>query len=84
VVKTAGHWNEDVPNAKVHGARLLPGDAFEIRSGGGGGYGPPEERDARAIADDIRQGYITRSAAERDYHVVVDERSGTVDRAVRA
>ena len=81
VLKTAGLWNEDVKNAKVHGARLLPGDAFEIRSGGGGGYGPPEQRRVDLIADDIRQGYITPSAAERDYCVIVDEQTGAVRRS---
>ena len=80
VLKTAGRWNEDVKNAKVHGAKLLPGDAFEIRSGGGGGYGPPEQRGVDMIAGDIRQGYITPSAAERDYCVIVDEQTGTVRR----
>ena len=80
VLKSAGRWIEDVKNAKVHGAKLLPGDAFEIRSGGGGGYGPPEHRGVDLIAGDIRQGYITSSAAERDYRVIVDEQTGTVRR----
>jgi len=35
--------------------------------GGGGGYGPPSERDEAAIARDVLYGYITPAAAERDY-----------------
>jgi N-methylhydantoinase B len=37
---------------------------------GGGGWGDPLERDLGAIEWDLRQGYVTREAAERDYGVV--------------
>ena len=37
---------------------------------GGGGWGNPLERELDAIAWDLRQGYISRQAAERDYGVV--------------
>ena len=36
-----GAWKTDFPNAKVLVAHLKPGDAFRMRSGGGGGYGAP-------------------------------------------
>ncbi|HEY3639768.1 MAG TPA: hydantoinase B/oxoprolinase family protein, partial [Xanthobacteraceae bacterium] len=36
-----GRWKTDFPNAKVLVAALKAGDAFRIRSGGGGGYGSP-------------------------------------------
>ena len=41
---SAAQWKTDFPNAKVLVAQLKPGDAFRIRSGGGGGYGSPLER----------------------------------------
>ena len=44
-----GKWKEDFPNAKVLIAPIKPGDAFRLRSGGGGGYGPPWERDLAAV-----------------------------------
>ncbi len=39
-----GAWKEDFPNAKVLVALLKSGDAFRLRSGGGGGHGSPWER----------------------------------------
>ena len=34
---------------------------------GGGGYGPPEERDRAAIRRDLALGYVTEAASRRDY-----------------
>ena len=34
---------------------------------GGGGYGPPTERTPEAIAEDVRNGYVSREAAARIY-----------------
>jgi N-methylhydantoinase B len=39
---------------------LEPGDLIEIRLPGGGGYGPPSERDPALHARDLREGYVTR------------------------
>ena len=39
---------------------LQPGDLVELRLPGGGGYGPPAERDPEARARDLREGYVTR------------------------
>ena len=72
-------WREDYPNAKVLTARLGPGEAFALRSGGGGGFGPPLERPIEAVAHDVRQGYVTPEAAFRDYGVVCDAATLTVD-----
>ena len=75
-----GEWKEG-PNAKVLAARIKAGDAMVIRSGGGGGFGPPEQRDFAAIEDDVRQGYVTLEAAEDAYRVVFDRATGAIDRA---
>lgn len=56
-------------NAKVRNQRLKKGDALILRAGGGGGFGPPEERDAAKVADDVRQGYVSREAARELYKV---------------
>ena len=80
VLRTAGVWNEDTPNAKVMGAKVLPGDAIVVRSGGGGGFGSPIERDLDLIDKDLRQGYISPANAERDYGVVVDRNAEAIDR----
>lgn len=46
-----------------------PGDCVLVLSGGGGGHGNPHERAVDAIREDIREGYVSASAAERDYGV---------------
>jgi N-methylhydantoinase B len=71
-LRTDGNWKTDFPNAKVLVAHLQPGDAFKIRSGGGGGYGSPLERPAARVANDVRQGYVSLAAAAEFYGVVVD------------
>ena len=43
---------------KEVGIELRPGDCLEIRSSGGGGYGPPAERSAEARARDREQGLV--------------------------
>ncbi|MGE0746294.1 MAG: hydantoinase B/oxoprolinase family protein [Rhodospirillales bacterium] len=75
-----GKMIEDFPNAKVLSVVLKPGDACLMRSGGGGGFGDPAERPAERVAEDVRQGYVSRESAERDYGVVVDD-DGTLDDA---
>jgi N-methylhydantoinase B len=38
---------------------LRQGDVFSMRTQGGGGYGPPEERSREAIEKDIREGKLS-------------------------
>lgn len=44
---------------KETGIPVRPGDVFEVRSGGGGGWGPPEARDAAARARDLAEGLVS-------------------------
>ena len=60
-----GTWKTDFPNGKVLSTPLRPGDAYRIRSGGGGGYGDPHERPAELVAEDVRQGYVSAEVARR-------------------
>ncbi len=76
-----GKWQRDFPNAKMVMANLKPGDAYEVRSGGGGGYGAPWEREVELVAEDVRQGYVTPEAAAELYGVVIDGKSFVVDAA---
>ncbi len=48
-------------------------------TGGGGGYGDPLERDPEKVMEDVEDGYISLSSAEKDYGVVLDS-SGRVDK----
>ena len=58
------------PSAKALNQVLQPGDAYIIRSGGGGGYGSPLERDLETLERDVRCGYVTKEAAEKYYGAV--------------
>ncbi len=78
-VRRGGAWQDDFPNAKVLTARLKAGEAFALRSGGGGGFGSPLERPVEDVAGDVRQGYVTPDAAFRDYGVVCDNATLAVD-----
>ncbi|NAZ35732.1 hydantoinase B/oxoprolinase family protein [Rubellimicrobium sp. CFH 75288] len=43
------------------------GQTVRLAFPGGGGMGPPSERDAQAVARDVRLGYVSEEAARRDY-----------------
>ena len=79
VLRAAGQWKEDYPNAKLLTARIKAGDAFAVRSGGGGGFGDPKQRPAKIVADDVRQGYVSVDSAKSDYGVVCDVK-GNLDK----
>jgi N-methylhydantoinase B len=79
-LRRGGTWQHEFPNAKVFNVRLKPGDAYMIRSGGGGGFGPPESRDPALVARDVREGYVSRAVALDVYRVVLTA-SGEVDEA---
>jgi N-methylhydantoinase B len=70
----------DLPNAKVYSRRLKRGDAFVLRSGGGGGFGLAIEREPERVAFDVAEGYVSRATAREIYGVVLAE-DGSVDEA---
>ena len=43
-----------------------PGDTISYRTGGGG-YGPPEERDPERFARDVREGKVSAERAREVY-----------------
>jgi N-methylhydantoinase B len=43
------------------------GDVVSYRTCGGGGYGPPEERDREAVARDVREGKVSPERAKEVY-----------------
>ena len=75
-----GKWETEFANAKVFNVRLKAGDAYMMRSGGGGGFGQPVERDPALVARDVREGYVSRGQAIGAYRVVLDG-NGKVDEA---
>jgi N-methylhydantoinase B len=65
-------WKTEFPNAKVLVAQIKAGDAFRLRSGGGGGYGSPLDRPVEDVRNDVRQGYVSVHEAAVFYGVVID------------
>ncbi len=54
---------------------IPPDDRIWMETPGGGGYGPPEERNPHDVARDIQAGLVTREAARRDYGIDPDRMS---------
>ena len=61
---------------------LEPGDVISVRTCGGGGYGPPEERDAGGGARDVAEGKVSLERARDVYRVALLD--GAVDEAATA
>ena len=53
---------------------------FSLHAEGGGGYGPPHERPAEKVREDVEEKWITKERAWKVYGVAIDE-AGEVDEA---
>ena len=51
---------------------LQPGETIVGHTCGGGGYGPPHERDVRRVEHDVREGWISPARAYEVYGVKVE------------
>jgi N-methylhydantoinase B len=49
--------------------QVNPGDILTLRYAGGGGYGPPEERELERVLDDLRNGLISEELARQAYRI---------------
>ena len=63
---TDGSDPRDLPSKTVN-CKLRHGDVFSMRTQGGGGYGPSEERDKKTIARDLREEKISPESAHDHY-----------------
>jgi N-methylhydantoinase B len=86
-----GTAEQRFPTGKALNQVLHAGDAYILRSGGGGGVGSPLERDLDAVAADVRQGYVSQGAAEELFGAVfvpgslaIDEPASAARRAMLA
>ncbi|MBP2167318.1 N-methylhydantoinase B [Erwinia toletana] len=61
---TTEHGNTDV----IH---CGPGDVIAIKGPGAGGYGAASQRQPLAVLRDVRCGFVSLQAAQRDYGVVI-------------
>jgi N-methylhydantoinase B len=64
---------ERFSTGKVNPTRLDAGDGYITETGGGGGFWSPLERDAERVLADVRAGYVSLAAAEREYGVCIHQ-----------
>ena len=61
-------------NFTMRGGSHIPvpiGAEAIVRTGGGGGWGKPQDRDAALVAKDVAEGFISAAAARKLYGVAV-------------
>lgn len=64
---------------KVAAVKLRRGDLVSLRSGGGGGWGDPLDRDPELVKMDVKNEYITLETARDVYGVVLDPKTLEID-----
>ena len=79
VFKRGGN-GEVTPLSAYGDVELGAGETIISISSGGGGYGPPEDRETKRVKHDLDEGWITRARAESVYGLVLDG-AGGIDKA---
>jgi len=64
---------------KISNLPLKKGETVSFRGGGGGGYGPPGEREPERVLKDVINGYVSVEKAADEYGVVIDAETLSVD-----
>jgi hypothetical protein len=55
------------------------GDRVETVLSGGGGWGPPHEREPESVLSDVVNGFVSLTGAKDHYGVVIEPREMTID-----
>ena len=63
--------SRELPTMPMEAYTLVEGDRFTHVSAGGGGFGPPFDRDPAAVLDDVLDGKVSVTAARERYGVVI-------------
>jgi len=63
---------------------MEPGDVMSFKTCGGGGYGPPAERDPALVLSDVRNRKVSLARARDIYRVAIDPSTWSVDEAETA
>jgi N-methylhydantoinase B len=66
---------------KISNLPLHENEVVSFQTGGGGGYGPPLEREPGLVLEDVIDGYVSLAQAKESYGVVIDKKEMEVDRA---
>ena len=69
---------------KYDNLRLVLGDRVVVRTGGGGGYGPPWKRDVEMVVRDVVRGLVSSEKAREEYGVVLRPDGVSADAAATA
>ena len=64
---------------KISNLPLKENEVVSFQTGGGGGYGPPMEREPHSVIKDVINGYVSITSAKEEYGVVINEKEMTVD-----
>ena len=76
-IVVSGKGARELPTMPMEAYTLVEGDRFTHISAGGGGFGPPFERDPSAVLDDVLDGKVSVAAAREGYGVVIVD--GAID-----
>ena len=76
-----GDGREPEVITKRPGVRVPKEGWVGLRSGGGGGWGDPLERETERVLTDVLRGYVSSESAYSDYGVVLDRSRKKVDEA---
>jgi N-methylhydantoinase B len=69
--------------SKITDVKIRRGQKVRLETPGGGGFGDPSSREISQVVRDVKLGYVTRLAAQRDYKVVLRD-DGSADRDATA
>ncbi len=72
---------KDIRVRKISSFKLGKNDVVSIRTGGGGGWGKAMRRNPALVLTDVRNGLMKPQIAMKEYGVVIDTSSWTVDSA---
>ena len=61
--------------SRIANFKLKKGDVLSIRSGGGGGWGEPFQRDPELVSNDVKDGLITHKQAYEIYKVAIQPKT---------
>ncbi len=85
-----GRRGRNVLNPNTERQEPMPGkvtrtirkdDIFRYEQAGGGGWGDPLKRDPARVLSDVRNEYVSATAARDEYGVVIDTRTWSFDEA---
>ncbi len=79
VIHNAGRADEKTLPAKVSNYQLKAGDTLDIQLVCGGGYGDPFKRGPEKVLADLLDGLITLEDCRKDYGVVIDSQTMSVN-----